>query len=276
MTDHHPDLPLGQQVDYPDQYDPSQLYSIERSKGREQLEIADTALPFVGEDLWTAYEISWLNLRGKPQVACGEFHFRASSPNIVESKSLKLYLNSFNQSRFEDLETVRELIQQDLSAASGEKVRVALYAPEQWAQHLAPVHFHGDCIDDLDVAVEHYLPAPELLVADAGRHVEETLYSHLLRSRCPVTGQPDWASVAISYAGPAIERESLLKYLVSYRENDEFHEQCVERIFSDLQKRCGPQSLTVNARYLRRGGLDINPIRSSSAVPSRSLRGFRQ
>lgn len=268
--------PLGRSVGYPERYDPAQLHAIERRHGRRLLGIDPDAPPFSGEDIWTAYEISWLNPSGKPDVACAEFRFRASSPRLVESKSLKLYLNSFNQTRFDDAEAVRSAIERDLSGACGEQVLVSLYGPPQWGEHLAPQALDGDCLDDLDVDVEHYRPEPALLSADDGAPVEEALYSHLLRSRCPVTGQPDWGSVSVTYRGPRIEREALLKYLVSFREHDEFHEQCVERIFVDVLERCRPQFLTVQARYLRRGGLDINPVRTSGDEAVHWHRTFRQ
>ncbi|WP_372865411.1 NADPH-dependent 7-cyano-7-deazaguanine reductase QueF [Spongiibacter sp.] len=269
--------PLGAQVDYPEYYDPSVLYPIARAEGRRRLGITGT-LPFAGVDIWNAFEMSWLNTRGKPQVACGEFHFPASSPSIVESKSFKLYLNSFNQSRWSSPAEVQACLERDLSAACGAPVAVLLHLPESWPEALTIQPMAGHCLDDLDIDVASYQPSRELLSCRGSGLVEQSYYSHLLRSRCPVTGQPDWASISISCLGPQLDEVSLLRYLVSFRQQDDFHEQCVEQIFCDLQQACEPQQLTVYARYLRRGGLDINPWRSTQAQPSGGLnrRGFRQ
>lgn len=262
MTNPHDSL-LGQRSDYPEHYDPTLLFPIARTGKRAELGI-DGDLPFHGVDIWNAWELSWLDARGKPQVAIGEFRVPASSPHLVESKSLKLYLNSWNQTRVESAEALRSRIAADLSHAAGAGVGVRLIEVDRF-DSLPVAELDGECIDDLDIDCDHHgSPDPELLRADAsGPDVSETLRSNLLKSNCPVTGQPDWASVQIAYTGAAIEREGLLRYLVSFRRHDDFHEQCIERIFTDIQRRCAPRSLTVYARYTRRGGLDINPWRSS-------------
>lgn len=270
------DLLLGQHTDYPQTYSPEVLCPIPRQQGREAVGIAAGELPFQGGDIWNAYELSWLNERGKPLVATAEFYFPADSGAIIESKSFKLYLNSFNQSQFASAEAVRETLQKDLSSASDGEVVVLL-------RHLEDDQFHfesdkrAQCLDELDVAIDVYQTAPELLVSnDSGIEVAEVLSSHLLRSLCPVTGQPDWGSVFIEYRGKPICHESLLKYIVSYRQHQEFHEQCVERIFVDIMARCQPRELTVYARYVRRGGLDINPYRSTEQLELRNFRLVRQ
>lgn len=269
--------PLGAHVDYPEHYDASVLHPITREEGRERLGVAGD-LPFSGVDIWNAYELSWLNPRGLPQVACGEFHFPAQSPYIVESKSFKLYLNSFNQTAFSSPRQVKERLEQDLSEACGAAVQVYLHLPASWATALAPQPMSGLCLDQLEIAVDTYQPSSSLLGYCREDVVEQQYYSHLLRSRCPVTGQPDWASISISCRAPKLDEEGLLRYLVSFRQQNDFHEQCVEQIFCDLQRACSPLELTVYARYLRRGGLDINPWRSTVAPPSEGLntRGFRQ
>lgn len=257
------DLPLGRQVDYPRSYDPGLLFPIARSAGRSAIGLDDGGpLPFTGHDRWHAYELSWLDARGKPVATTATFVVPAGSPSLVESKSLKLYLNSFNGTRFDAADAVRTRIAADLSAAAGAPVEVALGLP--------PVEDHGDAvtIDTLDVEIGCYGPPhAAFLSADAGDVVEETLSSELLKSNCPVTGQPDWADVRIAYRGPRIDRAGLLRYLVSFRDHCEFHEQCVERIFVDLSGRCAPEWLSVEARYTRRGGLDINPWRATPGTP---------
>ncbi|GAB2179790.1 NADPH-dependent 7-cyano-7-deazaguanine reductase QueF [Denitratisoma sp. agr-D3] len=254
--------PLGATVAYRDTYAPELLFPVSRQPQRDGLGIAGP-LPFHGVDIWNGYELSWLDPRGKPVVATLRFDVPIDSPNIVESKSVKLYLNSLNQSAFDSVASVEAAIAQDLSAAAGAPVSVAVHALQPQAQR-ALANFSGTVIDDLAVHIRHYHPAPELLSAQ-GDVVEETLVSHLLKSNCPVTGQPDWAAVRIAYRGPAIDRAGLLAYIVSYRQHSGFHEHCVERIYTDLMARCRPQRLSVYARYTRRGGLDINPYRSSVA-----------
>jgi 7-cyano-7-deazaguanine reductase len=255
--------PLGKQSAYPDQYDPTLLFAVPRARQRAEIGIGDeTALPFHGYDIWHAYELSWLNLNGLPQIAIGRFGFPASSPNIIESKSLKLYLNSFNQTRLESADGVKLALEQDLRAAGGAEVVVEIVLPEQFSE-LRLSSSSGLLLDRLTPSISHYQPRPELLICTDGLHVQETLVSHLLKSNCPITGQPDWASLIIDYSGPRIDHEGLLAYIVSYRQHAGFHEHCVERIFIDLMQRCRPEHLTVEARYTRRGGLDINPIRST-------------
>jgi 7-cyano-7-deazaguanine reductase len=262
------DSPLGKASSYADQYDPSLLFPIARAVKRDEIGLSDK-LPFMGADLWTAFELSWLNLRGKPQVALAHITVPCETRNIVESKSFKLYLNSFNNSRFADAQAVQTLLRQDLSEAvwrgsnqSG-SVGVRIILPEMFDRE--PVHeLDGLSLDRLDIECTHTQPAPELLKATTGEApVSEVLVSNLLKSNCLVTGQPDWASVQISYSGPQIDQEGLLQYLVSFRNHNEFHEQCVERIFTDIWRQCQPNKLAVYARYTRRGGLDINPFRTS-------------
>ena len=253
---------LGRHVDYPRAYDPGLLFPIARALGREALGIG-AALPFIGHDRWHAYELSWLDPRGKPRVATATFTVPADSPRLVESKSLKLYLNSFNATRFDDDASVRARIATDLSAAAGAPVAVAFGLPA------LAVDDDAVLIDTLEVAIDDYGPpnASHLQCAD-DELADETLRSQLLKSNCPVTGQPDWADVRIAYRGPRLDRVGLLRYLVSFRDHCEFHEQCVERIFVDLHARCRPQALSVEARYTRRGGLDINPWRATPGTPA--------
>ena len=281
---------LGKSSYYIDQYDASLLFPIPRSGKRAEIGIAGAA-PFMGADMWTAFELSWLNLRGKPQVALAHFTVPCDTPNIIESKSFKLYLNSFNNTRFADAEAVKAVLRADLSEgvwrrtgteASGAQmvtssIGVSILLPELFDRE--PVHeLDGLSLDRLDVECTRFTPAPDLLtVALNEPPVSEVLVSNLLKSNCLVTGQPDWGSVQISYTGPAIEQEGLLQYLVSFRNHNEFHEQCVERIFMDIWTRCKPARLAVYARYTRRGGLDINPFRTSyaQALP-RNIRTARQ
>jgi len=255
-------LPLGQQTEYVSEYDAGLLYPIARVDKWTEMGIASERLPFYGEDIWNAYELSWLDMNGKPVVAMAEFRLPCESPNIIESKSFKLYLNSLNQMRYESRDQVQDILEKDLSAAAGASVSVAIRDLD--AMSSLVVLTPDYCIDDLDVTIENYHPNSDLLQLDkeAGQ-VEERLVSHLLKSNCPVTNQPDWGSVFIDYRGPKIHHESLLKYIVSFREHTDFHEQCVERIFIDIMRLCQPEFLTVYARYVRRGGLDINPYRST-------------
>lgn len=269
--------PLGKSSIYPDAYDPSLLFPIPRQPKRDELGVTGT-LPFFGVDIWNAYEVSWLNQRGKPQIAIATFMIQADSPNIIESKSFKLYLNSFNQTRLDDQQILVALLQKDLSAAAGTGVQVTLTEPGAFSA-LKMGELSGMLLDRLDIEVVDHHPNPSLLSANHDEAtVEETLLSHLLKSNCPVTGQPDWGSVQIHYVGAPINQEALLKYLIGFREHNEFHEQCVERIFIDVLRQCRPQKLAVYARYTRRGGLDINPWRSnfSAARPPSNLRNARQ
>ena len=254
---------LGKPASYKAEYDASLLFPIPRAGKREEIGLSDDRLPFFGVDIWNAYEVSWLNLRGKPQVAIAAITVPADSPNIIESKSFKLYLNSYNQTRLAGTEALISLLQADLSAGFGAAVQVKLTTPEQFDK-LAMHELQGQLLDRLDIEVDSYRPNPDLLTANFDEAaVEETLISHLLKSNCLVTGQPDWGSVQIHYVGPQIDQEKLLKYLIGFRDHNEFHEQCVERIFVDIMRQCKPQKLAVYARYTRRGGLDINPWRSN-------------
>ena len=260
---------LGKSSAYIDQYDASLLFPIPRATKRAEIGLADSTTPFFGADLWTAFELSWLNLRGKPQVALAHITVPCETPNIVESKSFKLYLNSFNNTRFADAAAVQARIRTDISeaawrgSATPATVGVRILLPEMF--DIEPVHeLDGLSLDRLDMDFDTYSPDPTLLSAALDEApVTEVLTSNLLKSNCLVTGQPDWGSVQISYSGPQIDQAGLLKYLVSFRNHNEFHEQCVERIFMELWTRCQPIKLTVYARYTRRGGLDINPFRTS-------------
>ncbi|MBS0850991.1 NADPH-dependent 7-cyano-7-deazaguanine reductase QueF [Enterobacter sp. JGM127] len=269
-------LTLGKTTDYRDVYDASLLQGVPRSLNRNPLGLSADALPFHGGDIWTLYELSWLNARGLPQVAVGHVELDYTSVNLVESKSFKLYLNSFNQTRFTSWEEVQETLQRDLSACAQGKVTVVLYRlHELEGQPIA--HLHGTCIDEQAIDIDNYeFDTAYLQDAASGDVVEETLVSHLLKSNCLITHQPDWGSVQIQYRGGKIDREKLLRYLVSFRHHNEFHEQCVERIFNDILHFCQPESLSVYARYTRRGGLDINPWRSNSNFVPATGRLVRQ
>ncbi|MDR5876404.1 NADPH-dependent 7-cyano-7-deazaguanine reductase QueF [Vreelandella gomseomensis] len=266
--------PLGRESAYPAQYDPALLYPIPRAANRGPLGIVQGQLPFIGEDEWHAFEVSWLNGRGKPIVAVARFRLPAESPNLIESKSWKLYLNSFNQTRFADRDEVIDTLARDLAQAAGAPVGVALFDVD--ADALTPRRLPGECLDGLDIDVSDYTPsADHLAVGD--EVVEETLYSHLLKSNCPVTGQPDWGSVMIRYKGHKLDREGLLRYLIGYRQHQDFHEHCVEHIFTDLMQQAEPSELLVLARYVRRGGLDISPWRATPGLaPPSPLRLARQ
>lgn len=255
---------LGKETEYHRFYDPALLCPLLRAEGRQALSIS-AELPFHGVDIWHNYEASWLNAKGKPEVAIVQLSVPAQSPYLIESKSLKLYFNSLNFKRFERTEDYVQLVQRDLSQAAGAGVTV----------ELLPVHhgyqarvLHGVALDKLDIECNEYmLCASHLHCHEQAEHVEETLFSHLLRSNCPVTNQPDWGSVLIRYQGPALDHEGLLRYLISFREHNDFHEQCVERIYTDIMQHCQPEKLTVQAYYTRRGGLDINPFRSNYEQP---------
>lgn len=268
------DAPLGRESAYPEHYDASLLYAIPRAANRAPLGIEEGALPFVGEDEWHAFEVSWLNARGKPMVAVARFRLPADSPHLIESKSWKLYLNGFNQSRFESREAVIETLERDLAHVAGAAVSVELFGVDDEA--LMPRRLPGECLDELDIEIDDYTPSAEHLVVGE-EIVEETLHSHLLKSNCPVTGQPDWGSVLIRYRGPRLDREGLLRYLIGYRQHQDFHEHCVEHIFTDLMARARPGRLLVVARYVRRGGLDISPWRATPGErPPEQLRLARQ
>ncbi|MGL4380138.1 MAG: NADPH-dependent 7-cyano-7-deazaguanine reductase QueF [Vibrio sp.] len=269
-------LTLGKTTEYANQYDPSLLQAVPRSLNRDDLQLG-SQLPFQGCDIWTLYELSWLNQNGLPQVAIGEVAIPASSPNLIESKSFKLYLNSYNQTRFASWDEVTAQLIRDLSACAGETVTVKVQPLTHYtAEPIATLQ--GECIDEQDIEIQDYQFDHTLLQGAAqGEMVSEVLHSHLLKSNCLITNQPDWGSVEIAYHGAQINREALLRYLVSFREHNEFHEQCVERIFTDIMRYCQPETLTVYARYTRRGGLDINPFRSNyQAAPTDNRRMARQ
>ncbi|WP_241504013.1 NADPH-dependent 7-cyano-7-deazaguanine reductase QueF [Pelagibaculum spongiae] len=270
----NPDIPLGKTSEYPQSYDPDLLFPIPRLGKRLELGIDQNQLPFFGVDIWNAWEVSWLNLKGKPCVAIGQIHFPAESEFLVESKSLKLYFNSLNQHRLSSVDALEKLVAADLTHAVGVPVVVTMSHPDRYENCQAPM---GQCIDELDVEIDNYSYQPELLkLLEDGEVRHQLLYSHLLKSNCLVTGQPDWGSVWIEYSGQEIDQEALLKYLISFRNHNEFHEQCVERIFTDIKRFCNPQRLTVWARYVRRGGLDINPYRSNCQREFVFERDFRQ
>ncbi|MEG3767234.1 NADPH-dependent 7-cyano-7-deazaguanine reductase QueF [Alteromonas sp. 14N.309.X.WAT.G.H12] len=267
-------LTLGKTVDYESTYNPSLLQSVPRALGRDSLNIDDDALPFQGCDIWTGYELSWLTPKGKPQVAIMECRVPVTSPALIESKSFKLYLNSFNQTAFLSQREVEQTLTRDLSACAGQNVTVSII-PWHAFSTLKMAELDGHCIDDLDITVETYSPDKTLLGVET-HDVEETLLSHLLKSNCLITHQPDWASIQIRYCGKQIKHEALLKYLIAFRQHNEFHEQCIERIYCDIMSQCKPDKLTVFARYTRRGGLDINPYRSNFEQPGENIRSARQ
>jgi 7-cyano-7-deazaguanine reductase len=250
-------FPLGNRVDVPHEYDPSILFPIERATGRAEINLADQALPFIGVDRWYVYELSWLDVRGKPQVDTAVLMVSATSPYLIESKSLKLYINSFAFARHDSREAVAAIMTSDMSEVAGSPVTMTFGLPPLTG-------IEGCSLDKLDVALGDYGPPnAEYLSADTGTIVEEVLCSSLLKSNCPVTGQPDWATAVITYRGPEIDRTGLLRYLVSFRDHAEFQEQCIERIYCDLTQQVNPQWLSVEARYTRRGGMAINPWRGS-------------
>ncbi|QFI40052.1 NADPH-dependent 7-cyano-7-deazaguanine reductase QueF [Moritella marina ATCC 15381] len=269
-------LNLGQKTEYISQYQPSLLQPVPRQLNRDDLALSDQ-LPFTGCDLWNLYELSWLNSKGKPIVAVAEVKVCATSVNLIESKSFKLYLNSFNQTRFTSTQEVTETLQRDLASCAEGAVTVEMFddldtAPSQITK------ISGTCIDHLDIDVDGYEFNAALLqgAADNSEQVDEIIYSHLLKSNCLVTNQPDWGSVYIAYQGNKIDQEALLRYLISFRQHNEFHEQCVERIFTDIMHFCKPEQLTVYARYTRRGGLDINPFRTNCDANIENIRLIRQ
>lgn len=266
-------LSLGKEVEYKSTYAPELLQSVPRNLSRQQIGLSDE-LPFKGEDIWNGYELSWLNSKGKPQVAILQCRVPYNSPNLIESKSFKLYLNSFNQQKLDSVEALNTCLQNDLSHCAGENVKITLIMPEQFS-NLSMAELKGDCIDDLDIEIDHYELNTGYLKTTNNR-VEESLTSNLLKSNCLITDQPDWASILIKYEGAEIDKAGLLKYLISFRMHNEFHEQCVERIFCDIQYFCKPEKLSVFARYTRRGGLDINPFRSNFESEIEDARNARQ
>jgi len=273
-TLHDVDLPLGKQSAYVSTYSPELLRAIPRHSARLALGIDSAQLPFFGEDVWNAYELSWLNNKGKPEVACAEFRFPCESPAIIESKSLKLYLNSLNQSTFGSVDQLLQTLKKDFSDCVAHPVIVNIMQVD-YSISAGYKPLTGSCIDHLDVTIDEYNPDPALL-SQHKTQVQEQLYSHLLRSLCPVTGQPDWGTLIIEYTGRKINYEGLLKYIIGYREHQEFHENCVERIYRDITATCDIEQLSVYARYVRRGGLDINPYRCSSSEKCQNVRLNRQ
>lgn len=275
MTQDFGDNPLGRASRYDHGYDPGLLHPVARAEARTELGIDETDLPFRGRDDWNAYELSWLNNRGKPEVALAEWSVPCDSPCLIESKSLKLYLNGLANTVFSGgADEISNTLERDLSACAGGRVEVRLWTLDKAAQQPGYA-FEGVCLDELELAVEDYELNPALLEQGSGNHTE-LLYTHLLRSLCPVTGQPDWASVIINYEGTGIPHEGLLRYLVSFRNHSGFHEQVVERIFTDLQRSYDLPRLTVQARFTRRGGLDINPVRSTQDYTLLNRRTVRQ
>ena len=269
-------LTLGRATAYQAEYDASLLQGVPRKLNRDAIELSGQ-LPFHGTDIWTGYELSWLNAKGKPIVAILEVQLDINSVNLIESKSFKLYLNSFNQTKFDSVEAVQETLSRDLSTCAQGELSVKVIEPKFFNLERI-IDLPGSCIDELDIEVNEYAFNPDHLLdsTDADKNVAETLNSNLLKSNCLITSQPDWGSVMIRYQGPKIDREKLLRYLISFRQHNEFHEQCVERIFVDLKKYCQCTKLTVYARYTRRGGLDINPYRSDFENPPESNRLARQ
>ena len=271
MSVNYHNLPLGKASVYSDRYNPGLLVAVPRIQTRDFMQ--DPAdLPFYGSDEWNAFEVSWLDQKGKPRVNCVRLQYSAHSPAIVESKSFKLYLNSFNQTLFDNPLAVQSTVKNDIAACIGADVACELLTLDDTGLQIQP--WNDLCIDFLDIAVEHYTPDATLLSCDPETTRTETLVSHLLRSLCPVTGQPDWASVRIHYRGPSISHSQLLRYLCAFRQHQGFHEQCIERIFCDLWQHCQPESLSVEGRFTRRGGIDINPFRSSH--PADRATGARQ
>ena len=268
-----PKLPLGEDSEYPNKYAPDLLCPIPRLDSRECLGIGE--LPFHGSDIWNAWDLTWLGPDNRPVVATAEFRVPAESPNLIESKSLKLYVNSFSMSQYDSPAIIASTLTTDLSACAGAPVDVEVNEiGETEARNV--FRLPGLCIDSLPVRCETWEVDPGLLACDPDEIVEEFLYSHLLRSLCPVTAQPDIGSLAVHYRGPRIDSSSLLKYIVSFREHNDFHEACVERMFVDLMDRCRCEDLSVFARYQRRGGIDINPFRSNFENQSRNPRLWRQ
>ncbi len=253
--------PLGKNQSYSSEYNPQLLYPIPRAQARTELGVT-TTLPFHGVDVWTAYELSWLNMNGKPIVAIATIEVPCNSEFIIESKSFKLYLNSFNQTKFETQQHIIDLLTKDLAVVAGANVKVTLQEANVWPTRNNDATQY-QCIDNLDIKIDQYQPNTHLLSVNTSCVTTEELVSHLLKSNCPVTGQPDWASLYINYHGPKIDHIGLLGYLVSFRQHQGFHEACVEQIFTDIMRECKPEQLTITARYLRRGGLDINPLRST-------------
>jgi 7-cyano-7-deazaguanine reductase len=273
---HYPkDLPLGRQAFASISYDPNQLRSVSRKIAREDIGIVDNSpLPFFGEDVWNCWEVSWLDSNGKPVIAVAEIRIPVTTPNMVESKSLKLYLNSFSMTRFSHLETLRQTLARDIGRIVESPVLVQLILPEAFG-HFRIMEPEGICIDRQNITVTEYTINPNLLVVEK-QVVSQSLFSRLIRTNCPVTGQPDWATVCVTYTGPRIRQDSLLRYLVSFRQHKGFHESCVETMFCHILQKCSPETLTLSARFTRRGGIDINPFRSTDTSSGPNFRDPRQ
>ena len=255
---------LGKKTEYDSHYHPEKLFPISRQAKRDEIDVPEK-LPFFGFDLWNHYEVSWLNEKGKPVVALAEISYGCESPCIIESKSMKLYFNSLNNTQFKDADAVQAIVKKDIEERVGSPTSVKIIPLNHLNDDKLFVGFSGICLDELDIQCSSYLVEESFLTSEH-EPVEETLYSNLLKSNCLVTNQPDWGSVQISYKGKKINREGLLRYLVSFRNHNEFHEQCIERIFMDIMRNCHPEELTVYGRYTRRGGLDINPYRSTKNI----------
>jgi 7-cyano-7-deazaguanine reductase len=267
-------LSPGKVLAYKDQYDPRLILPVSRATHRARIGIG-RVLSFSGVDIWNAYELSWLDPGGKPRVAIANIIFSAESPGLIESRSMKLYLNSFNQSRFANINLVEKTMKRDLSRACGSRVKVKITLPGRFGRQILE-ELEGELIDGIHAEISDYRPDPALLSA-RGAVVEEALTSNVLKSNCPLTGQPDWASLQVRYRGPKINRAGLLRYIVSFRQHGDFHEHCVERIFTDILRQCRPERLTVFARYTRRGGIDINPFRTNCGdAPPANHRTARQ
>jgi 7-cyano-7-deazaguanine reductase len=273
LPTHDAALPLGKESTYPDRYDPCLLYPIARSLGRDAIGLTQADLPFIGWDLWRGYELSWLNINGLPRTALLKVWVPATSSHIIESKSFKLYLNSLNHEQFEDVAQLTTQLQADLSQAAGCGVKVRIVMPDAFVEEgIDEPNKTAKCLDDQDIVVSQYDPDAQLLaLAPDTSVVHEQLFSRLLKSNCPVTGQPDWGSIHIEYRGQAIDQASLLRYIVSFRQHQGFHEQCVEQMFCDIMRQCRPQSLSIYARYTRRGGIDINPWRATAGTSEPNL-----
>jgi 7-cyano-7-deazaguanine reductase len=269
----HPEFSLGKKSEYETSYNPNKLFPIHRQEKRNEIGIPER-LPFTGVDIWNHYEVSWLNGKGKPQVATAVIIYGCESPCIIESKSMKLYFNTLNNTKFNDAEALRKTVEDDISKCVGSQAQVSLTVLDGHEDAVLR-GLDGDSIDGMDIEVTSFDVDKNLL--NTGEEiVEEVLFSNLLKSNCLVTNQPDWGSVQISYTGRKINREGLLRYLISFRNHNEFHEQCIERIFMDIQERCQPASLTIFGRYTRRGGLDINPFRSTEKIQAKNIRNKRQ
>ena len=266
-------IPLGKEVPHKPHYHPGHLFPVARRTGRKEIGLEDKP-PFTGADIWNAYEVSWLNPKGKPEIAIGKFAFPCDTTNLIESKSLKLYLNSLNLDRFDSMEVVRSTLAKDLTTVAGGRVEVTL-VPTTRFREATLVEPPGRCLDNLDIETRRYRVDPGFL-RTTDEFIAEAVFSNLLKTNCPVTGQPDWATVIIKYSGRRIDPEGLLKYIISYREHTGFHENCVERIFTDISTRCTPGKLFVQARFTRRGGLDINPWRANYNAAPKHARHARQ